>query len=164
VLVREATTDDWPAIWHIMRPIVKAGEAYALATDMDSDEARRYWMLGEGKRTVVAELNGEILGTASGYANRPGNGSHVASGSFMVDQDRSGKGVGRAMGEDLIEWARDAGFRAIQFNAVVETNEGAVALWKSLGFEIVGTVPRAFDHPSKGLVGLHVMYLELVES
>jgi L-amino acid N-acyltransferase YncA len=161
MVVREATTDDWPAIWHIMRPIVEAGETYALETDMDEEEARRYWMLGDGVRTVVAELDGEIVGTATGYANRSGNGSHVASGSFMVDQERSGQGIGRALGEDLIEWARDAGFKLIQFNAVVETNKGAVALWRKLGFEVVGTVPRAFDHPSAGLVGLHVMYLEL---
>ncbi|MDX6586092.1 MAG: hypothetical protein QOI31_565 [Solirubrobacterales bacterium] len=161
MVVREATTDDWPAIWHIMQPIVEAGETYALDTDMDEEEGRRYWMLGDGVRTAVAELDGEIVGTATGYPNRPGNGSHVASGSFMVDQERSGEGIGRALGEDLIEWARDAGFKLIQFNAVVETNEGAVALWKKLGFEIAGTVPKAFDHPSEGLVGLHVMYLEL---
>jgi len=160
MVVREATSDDWPAIWHIMQPIVEAGETYALATDMDEEEARRYWMLGDG-RTVVAELDGEIVGTATAYANRPGNGSHVASGSFMVDQERSGQGIGRALGEDLIDWAREVGFKLIQFNAVVETNEGAVALWKKLGFEIAGTVPGAFDHPSEGLVGLHVMYLEL---
>ncbi len=160
-VVREATTDDWPAIWHIMRPIVEAGETYALEADMDEEEARRYWMPGEGVRTVVAELDGEIVGTATGYANRQGNGSHVASGSFMVDQDRSGQGIGQALGQDLIDWAREAGFKLIQFNAVVETNEGAVALWKKLGFEIAGTVPGAFDHPSAGPVGLHVMYLEL---
>ncbi len=76
-------------------------------------------------------------------------------------QERSGQGVGRALGEDLIAWARDAGFKLIQFNAVVETNQGAIALWKKLGFEIAGTVPKAFEHPTEGLVGLHVMFLEL---
>jgi L-amino acid N-acyltransferase YncA len=161
VAIREATADDWPAIWRILRPIVEAGETYALKTDMDEEEARRYWMPGDGVRTVVAELDGEIVGTATGYANRPGNGSHVASGSFMVDGERSGRGIGRALGEDFIEWAREAGFSMIQFNAVVETNEGAVALWKKLGFEIAGTVPSAFDHPTAGRVGLHIMYLEL---
>jgi L-amino acid N-acyltransferase YncA len=161
MVVREATVDDWPAIWHIMQPIVEAGETYALETDMGEEEARRYWMLGDGVRTVVAELEGEIVGTATGYTNRSGHGSHVASGSFMVDQERRGQGIGRALAEDLIEWASAAGFKLIQFNAVVETNEGAVALWKKLGFEIAGTVPGAFDHPSEGLVGLHVMYLEL---
>ncbi|HYH61610.1 MAG TPA: GNAT family N-acetyltransferase [Solirubrobacterales bacterium] len=161
MVIREATADDWPALWHIIRPIIEAGETYALDPAMDEEGARRYWLLGEGVRTTVAELDGEIAGTANGYANRQGNGSHVASGSFMVDADKSGKGVGRALGEDLIAWAREAGFRSIQFNAVVETNAPAVALWKSLGFEIVGTVPGAFEHPSEGFVGLHIMYLEL---
>ena len=160
-VVREATTDDWPAIWHIMRPIVEAGETYALETDMDEEEARRYWMLRDGARVVVAEHEGGVAGAAAGYANRPGNGSHVASGSFMVDPDHAGKGIGRALAEDLIDWARQAGFRTIQFNAVVETNGAAIGLWESLGFEIAGTVPGAFDHPTEGLVGLHVMYLEL---
>ena len=150
MVVREATTDDWPAIWHIMRPIIEAGETYALETDMDEEEARRYWMLGEGVRTIVAELDGKIAGTATGYANRAGNGAHVASGSFMVDGERSGQGVGRALGEDLIGWAREVGFTLIQFNAVVETNEGAVALWKKLGFEIAGTVPEGVRAPQQG--------------
>jgi L-amino acid N-acyltransferase YncA len=161
LVIREATADDWPAIWRIMRPIVEAGETYTLDPAMSEEDARRYWMLGEGVRTVVAELDGEVAGTANGYANRQGNGSHVASGSFMVHSEKSGQGVGRALGEDLIAWARESGFRAIQFNAVVESNAPAVALWQSLGFEIVGTVPGAFEHPSEGFVGLHIMYLEL---
>jgi GNAT superfamily N-acetyltransferase len=82
----------------------------------------------------------------------------VASASFMVDPDRAGRGAGRALGEDMIAWARASGFRAIQFNAVVETNAPAVALWRSLGFAVVGTVPEAFHHPTYGFVGLHVMH------
>jgi GNAT superfamily N-acetyltransferase len=92
------------------------------------------------------------------YPNRGGPGSHVASASFMVNPERSGLGVGRALGEDMIAWAKAGGFRAIQFNAVVESNAGAVALWRSLGFEVIGTVPAAFAHPSLGDVGLHVMH------
>jgi len=161
LVVREATAGDWPAIWRVVKPIVEAGETYALDTEMTEEAGRLSWMGGEGVRTVVAELDGEVAGTANGYANREGNGAHVASGSFMVGRDKSGQGVGRALGEDLIAWARDAGFRGIQFNAVVETNAPAVALWKSLGFEIVGTVPGAFEHPRKGFVGLHVMYRAL---
>ena len=104
-------------------------------------------------RVAVAEIDGKVVGTAKCYANRAGNGSHVASGSFVVDQERPGEGIGRALGEEMIEWAREAGFKLIQFNAVVETNVRAVALWKSLGFAIAGTVPLAFEHPSDGLVG-----------
>src|SRR6476646_8909963 len=93
--------------------------------------------------------------------NRPGRGAHVATASFMVDPAAQGRGVGRALGEHVVAWARDAGYRAIQFNAVVETNTGAVRLWQSLGFRILTTVPGAFDHREHGYVGLHVMYLEL---
>jgi GNAT superfamily N-acetyltransferase len=80
------------------------------------------------------------------------------SAGFMVDPRRSGRGVGRALGEHVLAWAKEAGFRAVQFNAVVETNTRAVALWRSLGFEIIGTVPEAFRHPVDGYVGSHVMY------
>jgi GNAT superfamily N-acetyltransferase len=93
--------------------------------------------------------------------NRPGRGAHIATGSFMVDPAFAGRGVGRALGGYLIEWARQNGYHGIQFNAVVETNGAAVHLWQSLGFKIMTTVPEAFDHPTNGRVGLHVMYLKL---
>jgi GNAT superfamily N-acetyltransferase len=93
--------------------------------------------------------------------NRPGRGSHVATASFMVAPAARGRGVGRLLGEHVVAWAREAGYASIQFNAVVEVNHPAVRLWRSLGFEIIGTVPEAFDHPGAGRVGLHVMYLRL---
>lgn len=93
--------------------------------------------------------------------NRPGRGSHVATASFMVDPRRQKRGVGRALGNEVLGWAVREGYRAIQFNAVVETNKAAVRLWKSLGFEVLATVPEAFDHAEHGLVGLHVMYRRL---
>ncbi|MFZ0323423.1 MAG: GNAT family N-acetyltransferase, partial [Actinomycetes bacterium] len=102
-----------------------------------------------------------VLGSAKMGPNRPGRGSHVATASFMVDPAHRGRGVGRALGRHVVEWAHDHGYRAIQFNAVVATNTSAVRLWRSLGFEILTTVPEAFDHPTEGLVGLHVMYLAL---
>ncbi|MGI8333717.1 GNAT family N-acetyltransferase [Actinomadura scrupuli] len=109
-------------------------------------------------RPVVAiDEAGRVLGTAKMNNNQAGNGSHVASASYMVDPANSGRGVGRALCEYTLEWARAAGFRAMQFNAVVETNVRAVSLYESLGFEVVGTVPVGFRHPTKGYVGLHVM-------
>ena len=157
--IRDARSEDWEAIWPFFREIVAAGETYAYDPEMTASEGRRMWMLGPPARTVVAtDAQGAILGTANMYANRQGRGSHVASASFMVDPSNAGRGVGRALGEDMIEWARASGFLAIQFNAVVETNRGAVALWRALGFEVVGTVPEAFDHPAHGYVALLIMH------
>ncbi|MGN6869999.1 MAG: GNAT family N-acetyltransferase [Solirubrobacteraceae bacterium] len=156
--IREARPEDWGAIWPFFRRIVSAGETYAYDRHMTEPEGRRIWMIGPPGRTVVAIDADDVVGTANMYANRGGPGSHVASASFMVDPDRAGHGVGRALGEHVIDWARETGFRAIQFNAVVETNEAAVALWRSLGFEVLATVPEAFDHPRHGYVGLLIMH------
>ncbi len=157
--IREASAEDWKAIWPFFQQIVAARETYAYDPDMTESDARRMWMVGPPGRTVVAtEADGSVLGTANMYANRPGPGAHVASASFMVDPKRTGRGVGRALGEYVIAWSRTSGFRAIQFNAVVETNEPAVALWKSLGFEVLATVPEAFEHPRRGYVGLLIMH------
>jgi GNAT superfamily N-acetyltransferase len=93
--------------------------------------------------------------------NRPGRGAHIGTASFMVSSAARGRGVGRRLAEYVVQWHRDQGFRGIQFNAVVETNTAAVHLWQTLGFEIMGTVPEAFDSREHGLVGLHVMYLRL---
>ena len=159
MLIRDATAEDWVAIWPIFRQIAGAGETYAYDPDLPEPEARRTWMAPPpGRVSVAVAGDGAVLGTAAMYRNRGGRGAHVASASFMVDPERSGQGVGRALGEDMIAWARSAGFRAIQFNAVVESNAPAVGLWRSLGFVVIGTVPEAFDHPAHGLVGLHVMH------
>ena len=157
--IREATTEDWDGIWPFLRQIVAAGETYAYDPQMSEDQARRLWIVGPPGRTIVAvDDDGAIVGTANMYANRPGPGAHVASASFMVDPGHHGQGTGRALGEHMLGWAREEGFRAVQFNAVVETNERAVALWRSLGFRVIGTVPEAFRHPAYGYVGLHVMH------
>ena len=162
VMVREATTDDWPRIWKFVSQIVRAGETFTYDEAMEEAEARAMWMAGPpGRTTVAVDDDGAILGTANMYPNRAGPGGHVASGSFMVDPGRWGKGAGRALCEDLIDWARASGYRAIQFNAVAETNTRAVALYRSLGFEVIGTVPEAFRHPTEGYVGLHVMHRPL---
>lgn len=156
--VREAGAHDWPAIWPIVREVVRAADTFTYDPGMTEDEARKLWMVG---RTTVAVDGPEVLGTANMYANRAGPGAHVASASFMVAGRARGRGVGRALVEDALAWARAAGFRGMQFNAVAESNTGAVALYRSLGFAIVGTVPEAFAHPRLGLVGLHVMYRAL---
>ena len=155
--IREATPQDWPQIHPFFAEIVEAGETYAYPLGLGPDEARALWMEQPPGLTVVAVDGDEILGSAKMGPNRPGRGAHVATGSFMVDPRRHGRGVGRALGEYVIEWARRNGYHSIQFNAVVQVNAPAVHLWQSLGFKIIGTVPEAFDHRTKGLVGLHVM-------
>lgn len=162
MLIRPYQETDWPDVWPLFRAVVAAGDTYAYPTDPSEDEARSLWIEPPPGLTVVAaDGDWRILGTAKMGANRPGPGSHVATAGFMVDPAGRGRGVGRALGEYAIAWARDAGFRAMQFNAVVETNAPAVALWQSLGFRIVGTVPEAFRHPEHGYVGLHVMHRTL---
>lgn len=159
MIVRDAVDDDWPRIFPFFAAIVAAGETYSYPDGLSSDEARALWTGQE--RVVVAVDGDDVVGSATMGPNRTGRGAHVATASFMVDPRRSGHGVGRALAEDMIAWAAGAGYRGIQFNAVVETNHAAVALWRSLGFRIVGTVPEAFDHATQGYVGLHVMYRPL---
>ncbi len=161
VEIREATVEDWPDIWPFFTEIVRAGETYAFDPDMTQHEGRAIWMEEPPGQTVVAVEDGRVLGSAKMGPNRPGRGSHIGTASFMVAPGARGKGLGRALAEWVLGWHRDRGYRGIQFNAVVDTNEAAVALWRSLGFEVVGTVPAAFLHPRHGYVGLHVMYLPL---
>ncbi len=159
--IRPATAADWPAIYPFFSAIVAAGETYAYPPDLSLDEAAPLWMHTPPAQTVVAVEDGVVLGSATMGPNRPGRGAHIATGSFMIDPTSQGRGVGRALGNYLLDWCRAGGYRGIQFNAVVETNLAAVRLWQSLGFQILTTVPEAFDSRAHGLVGLHVMYLPL---
>ena len=160
--IRAATSADWAGIWPFLGAIVREGETYTWASDITEEDARTKWLVPKPWHVFVAvDPHGEIVGTAKVGPNQGGPGAHVANASFMVDPDHAGEGVGRALGEYLLQFARDAGFYAMQFNAVVETNRNAVALWRSLGFEVLTTIPDAFRRPTGELVGLHVMYRRL---
>jgi GNAT superfamily N-acetyltransferase len=161
VIIRQAGERDWPLIYPIFAAIMTEGRTYAFPEGQTLEQARPWWMEQPPGQTVVAISDGVIVGSAKMGANRPGRGSHVATASFLVDPARQGNGIGRALGEHMLDWCRSAGFASIQFNAVVETNAAAVHLWQSLGFGIIGTVPQAFDHPEHGRVGLHVMFRPL---
>ena len=162
--IRPFAETDWPAVWPVIDAVCRAGETYTYPVDISETDARTYWVEQPPGATVVLEEDGEVLGTAKMGPNRPGNGAHVGTASFMVSDAARGRGVGRALGEHVIAWHREQGFRGIQFNAVVESNTAAVRLWQSLGFEIVGTVPGAFRSPTRGYTGLHVMYLPLIDA
>jgi len=162
MLIRDVTAADWPLIWPFLRDICRAGETFSYPTDITEQQGRDYWLLGAPGRTVVAvDGTGRVLGTAKMNPNQMGNAAHVSSASFMVDPAHAGRGVGRALCTEALDWAARQGYRGMQFNAVVESNKAAVALYTSLGFQVVGTVPGGFRHPELGYVGLHIMYREL---
>jgi L-amino acid N-acyltransferase YncA len=160
LVIRDARPEDWAGIWPFFRQIVAAGETYTWPRDMSEHDARAAWFPSPG-RTVVASVGGTVVGTAKTQPNQAGPGAHVANASFMVDPAYGGRGIGRALGEHVLAVARADGYRAMQFNAVVASNAGAVRLWGSLGFTVVGTVPAAFDHPRLGPVPLLIMYRTL---
>ena len=162
MLIRPITEADWPAFYQVFRDVVAAGETYAYPEGLSSSEAHELWVESPPGVTVVAVSDdGTGLGSAKSGPHRPARGSHVATASFMVAENARGLGVGRALGEWVLGWAREQGYAAMQFNAVVETNVAAVRLWRELGFEVVGTVPEAFSSRSHGRVGLHVMHRHL---
>ncbi|MFD5008462.1 GNAT family N-acetyltransferase [Streptomyces chartreusis] len=160
MLIREAAADDWPRIWPFWHRIVAAGETYAWDPDTSEDAARALWMNPAKDVHVVEDDTGSLVASAYVTPNYGGPAAGIANAGFMVDPAHGGRGVGRALAEHVLAVARADGYRGMVFNAVVETNP-AVALWTSLGFTILGTVPDAFDHPRHGRVGLHIMYRAL---
>ncbi|MEV7991762.1 GNAT family N-acetyltransferase [Streptomyces sp. NPDC086077] len=160
MLIREAAAEDWPHIWPFWHRIVAAAETYAWDPDTTEDAARALWM-NPAKRVYVAQDDdGTVIGSAYLTPNYGGPAARIANAGFMVDPDQAGRGIGRALAEHILTQAKVHGYRAMVFNAVVETNP-AVQLWASLGFTILGTVPDAFDHPQHGRVGLHIMHRTL---
>ena len=168
----EATDADRDAIWNIFHDVVAPGDTYAFDPAISREDALEYWFR-LGKRTYVAKVDGlkpsslhpaaRVVGTYILRPNQRGGGSHVANAAFMVAPDARGQGIGRAMAEHCLTEARRLGFRAMQFNFVVSTNESAMHLWQDLGFKIVGTLPGAFRHPEKDYIDVYVMYRSLLE-
>ena len=164
VEIREASAEDWPGIWSVMEPVVRAGETYTWDPATPQEDLRRTWLHQPGgrSRTLVAVLDGEVVGTADLHPNYGGGAASVANAGFMVAAGLQGRGIARALAERVLSDARELGFRAMVFNAVVASNTRAVALWQSLGFTILGTVPDAFLLPDGTRAGLHVMHRSLV--
>jgi ribosomal protein S18 acetylase RimI-like enzyme len=155
--IRSVEPGDDDALWTILQPALRVGETYPLPRDISREAALAYWR-APGHAVFVLEENGEVLGTYYLRANQPGGGGHVANCGYVTAQAARGQGVARAMCLDSIERARAMRFRAMQFNFVVSTNESAVKLWQHCGFEIVGRLPGAFEHPSRGFVDALVMF------
>lgn len=149
--IRPAVAADDDAIWAILEPTFRAGETYPIPRDISRADALTYWH-SPGHSVFVAEDAGAVIGTYYLRANNRGGGDHVANCGYMVATDVSGRGVARAMCTHSLAQARDGGFTAMQFNFVVASNERAVRLWQSCGFDIVGRLPNVFRHPRLGLV------------
>jgi L-amino acid N-acyltransferase YncA len=161
-VTRLARPDDWSGIWPIWHAVVQAGETYVWSPSTSEGDARSFWMLPPPAEVwVVDDEDAGIVATATLKPNQLGLGDHVANASFMVDPSNAGRGMGRLLAEAVLDRARELGYLAMQFNAVVATNEGAVALWRSLGFDVVGTIPEGFRHATKGNVDLLIMYRRL---
>jgi GNAT superfamily N-acetyltransferase len=156
--IRAFAESDWAQVWPIISDVVGAGDTFTYDPEMTEAEAHDLWVHSPPGLTVVAVEDGRLVGTAQMGPNRPGPGSHVSTASFMVAADSRGQGVGGALVAYVLDWARARGYAGMQFNAVAASNPTAVALYEHLGFTVVGTVPGAFEHPTLGRVGLHVMY------
>jgi ribosomal protein S18 acetylase RimI-like enzyme len=157
LLIRPATLEDRDAIWAILEPTLRAGETYTLPRDI-SREAALAWWHHPGHEVFVAEDAAVVLGAYFLRANQAGGGRHVANCGYMTAPAAQGRGVARAMLEHSLAHARSRGFRAMQFNFVVSTNTRAIRTWEAAGFEIVGRLPEAFEHPARGFVDALVMY------
>jgi ribosomal protein S18 acetylase RimI-like enzyme len=160
VAIRDATEEDADAIWRILEPVIRAGETYTLPREMKREDALAYWFSAENQ-VFVATDGVQSVGTYVLRANQQGGGAHVANCGYVTAPWAAGRGVARAMCAHSLEHARARGFRAMQFNFVVSTNDRAVRLWESFGFEIVGRLPGAFQHPARGFVDVYVMYCKL---
>jgi ribosomal protein S18 acetylase RimI-like enzyme len=160
MLTRKADPADASAIASLILPTIREGRTYALDPEMSEGDALAYWM-GRDKETFVVEDGGVIVGTYYMRPNQAGGGRHVCNCGYMTRAAAAGRGVARHMGEHSLAHARIRGFRAMQFNFVVSTNERAVRLWQKLGFEIVGRLPDAFQLPGAGYVDAFVMYRTL---
>jgi ribosomal protein S18 acetylase RimI-like enzyme len=158
--IHPATDSDHDAIWAILEPMIRLGETYTLPRDMSKEQALEYWFAAD-KETFVWKENDAVLGTYFLKANQQGGGAHVANCGYVTAPAAQGRGIARQMCLHSLERAKQRGFRAMQFNFVVSTNDRAIKLWASLGFEVVGRLPLAFEHPQFGFVDALVMYRQI---
>ena len=162
VNIRPLSEADWPAVWLLMEPVIRAGDTYPYAIDMTIDDARQMWMEIPAATYVAEDAEGRILGTYYVKPNQPTLGAHVANCGYMVAEHARGRGIATQMCEHSLDEALRMGYRAMQYNLVVKTNAASVHLWQKMGFAIVGTLPGAFNHAEHGYVDAYVMYKELL--
>jgi ribosomal protein S18 acetylase RimI-like enzyme len=158
--IRKATTADHDQIWKIIQQVIAKGDTYVFDPASPKEKMLAFWC-GADRHTYVATLAGKVVGTFLIKDNQPDLGAHIANGAYMVAADAGGLGIGKTMGEFSIEEAKRLGYKAMQFNFVIKSNERAVRLWEKLGFKIIGEIPEAFDHQQNGLTNAYIMYRKL---
>ena len=161
--IRPFEEKDWASVWGIIEPVFRAGETYAFSPDITEKEAYNAWIEAPAETFIVVDENNAIVGTYYIKKNQPALGSHICNCGYIVAEEARGQGIASTMCEHSQREAVSRGFRAMQYNLVVSSNEGAVRLWKKLGFNVVGTIPEAFHHHRLGYVDAYVMYKKLVE-
>lgn len=161
--IRPVQPDDWPALWPLLRTTFSTGDTYAYAPDSTEEYIHRIWVTSPTATYVATADDGTLLGTYKLLENQPGQGSHVCNCGYVVAPAARGQGIASLMCEHSQTEAVRLGFRAMQFNLVVATNEVAVRLWQKLGFAIVGTLPGAFEHQTLGYVDAYVMFKKLAD-
>ena len=160
VEIRKAIPMDHDRIWEIIRAVIATGDTYVFDPNSSKEKMLSYWC-EQDKHTYVAVLNNQIVGTFVIKDNQPDLGSHIANAAYMASPLAAGQGVGKAMGVFSLQEAKRLGYKAMQFNIVVKSNERAVRLWEKLGFNIIGEIPEAFDHRKNGLTSAYIMYKKL---
>ena len=158
--IRQATPEDHEQIWDIIRQVIAEGDTYVFSPDSPKEKMLAYWC-GEDRHTYVATIDDKVVGTFVIKDNQPDLGSHIANAGYMTSPAASGQGVGKAMGEFSLVVAKQLGYKAMQFNIVIATNQRAVRLWGKLGFKIIGEIPDAFNHRQNGLTNAYIMYRKL---
>ncbi|MES1219179.1 MAG: N-acetyltransferase [Bacteroidota bacterium] len=158
--IRKAIPPDYDTIWEIIQQVISTGDTYVFDPGSSKEKMLAFWC-GPDRHTYVTELNNKIVGSFVLKDNQPDLGSHIANGAYIVSSSASGQGIGRTMGEWSIDEARRLGYKAMQFNFVIKSNDRAVRLWQNLGFEIIGEIPEAFNHKQKGLTNALIMYRKL---
>ncbi len=159
--VTQQQESDWPDVWRILEPAFRAGESYPLPRDVTEASAKRYWIKQDGYNAVARDAGGALVGVYYLRPDQGGPGDHICNAGYVVAEAARGKGLAAALCRQSQDQARAMGFRGMKFNLVVSTNAAAIKAWKKAGMEIIGTVPEAFRHPTRGTVDAHIMFKTL---
>jgi ribosomal protein S18 acetylase RimI-like enzyme len=160
LVIRESNTEDHDDVWSIIKSVIAGGDTYVFDPNSTREKMIKFWFAPD-KHTYVATDNNKIVGSFFIKDNQPDLGSHIANAGYMTSPEARGKGIGKAMGEFSLVEARRIGYKAMQFNIVIASNTAAVALWKKIGFDIIGEIPEAFNHKKLGITNAYIMYCKL---